>query len=449
MQLSMVPWRTLLLILSISEMAFACSCAGERQACQAFGQSEAVFLGKVSAINEGFYNLPPGRAMGRRVTFDVLESFRGTGDLRIKLVTGIGGGDCGYPFKAGGVYLVYAYGNAYSTLETNICTRTAPVERAGDDLTFLRSLSAKGPEGRVFGYVASSRPLRWEQYTGKGAIAGVRVWLESNGEKLKTVTDSRGEYEFAGLLPGNYRIWADLPGLGGGEGRDVVLPSKACAQEVFIARELGSISGVIRNAEGQPAKNIWVELLRPSDRKRIGVGDGFTDENGNFTIQNVPQGSYLMGVHVRHTPSGTKYLWMPYERSYYPGAKDPDSAQLVTVESGQPVTGIDWKLGPALKQRVIRGIVLGPDDKPASPVFVELKVEGYEDNAALAETKGDGKFSLEGLIGLQYFIQASSGWREGSEAWHCHPLAVTGGDEPVVIKLDRPGKDCDECRKKK
>ena len=77
------------------------------------------------------------------------------------------------------------------------------------------------------------------------------MWLESNDERRKSVTDSRGEYEFAGLLPRNYRVWAELPGpLGGGESRELVLSSKGCVQEPFIAHELSSIGGVIRNAEG-------------------------------------------------------------------------------------------------------------------------------------------------------------------------------------------------------
>src|SRR5271169_1153250 len=109
-----------------SETAFACSCAGSRLACEAFGQSEAVFVGKVAASREEAYNLQGGQAIRRRVTFDVIENFRGTREPKVNLVTGIGGGDCGYPFRLGEMYLVYAYRNDDSgTLESNICTLTA------------------------------------------------------------------------------------------------------------------------------------------------------------------------------------------------------------------------------------------------------------------------------------------------------------------------------------
>lgn len=292
--------------------------------------------------------------------------------------------------------------------------------------------------------------MRWEEYEGKGAIQGVAVWLESDQGKKKATTNAKGEYEFEGLFPGQYLVWADMPGkLGGGEPVDLTLARQSCATAVFVAEESGSISGILRDAHGQTVKHVWVELLRASNGKRIGIKDGFSDENGRYMIRHVPKGEYVIGVHVTHSPSGTKYLWRPYQRNYYPGVSDANAARTISIDSAQVVTGVDWTIGTPLRARVIRGVVLGPDNRPAWPVSVELKVDGYEDNAALAETTKEGVFSLEGLTELQYFVQASSGWREGSEAWHCHKLVVPGGNEVLTIKLDRPGKDCDSCRRRR
>ena len=164
MRLPRMCWTVLLVPLT-SEVVLPCTCAGRPSACEAYGQSEAVFVGKVSAISTELYNLQEGQSLRKRVKFDVIESFEGAEEEKVTVVTGIGGGDCGYGFKPGGTYLVYAHeDDDAGTLGTGICTRTAPVDAAEDDLAFLRSLSSKGPEGRVFGYVATTRPFERARY---------------------------------------------------------------------------------------------------------------------------------------------------------------------------------------------------------------------------------------------------------------------------------------------
>ena len=139
--------------------------------------------------------------------FEVIERFKGVDATQIDVQTGIGGGDCGWSFVKGSTYLVYAYREQSSgQLQTGICMRTNLVDRAGEDLAQLRSIASRGPEGRVFGYVTTRRPNRWEPYTGDGALAGTPVWLRSDAGKVKAVTDSRGEYSFDGLRPGKYAI---------------------------------------------------------------------------------------------------------------------------------------------------------------------------------------------------------------------------------------------------
>ena len=451
MRLPPICWCVIVMCASAMS-ALPCECVANVPSCQDLGASSMIFVGKVLAIKQQISTYHPReQRLTKLVSFDVSEVFRGADAHSVNVVTGIGDGDCGFPFKVGDEYLVYTYADRAETVQsTGICTRTAAVNSAGEDLAFLRSLRSKGPEGKIFGYVSSRPPARWEKQADQGRISGVSVWIESSGRRSKEVTDSRGEYSFEDLLPGPYRLWADLPGkLGGGEPVDVMLSRQACRLLPFIAKELGSISGMVQDGNLQSVKHIWIELLRASDQQPCRIEDGFTDELGRYRIRGVPQGKYLMAVHANEPPRGTKHLWMPYERSYYPGVHSPNAAEVVAVESGQTVTAGNWMLGLPLEKRTIRGIVVGPDDKPASRVFVELKAEGYEDNADLAETRDDGKFALEGLSGMTYYVQASSGLRKGSEAWHCHRIVIPSGDEPIRIRLDRPGKDCDECRKKK
>jgi hypothetical protein len=388
-------------------------------------------------------------AARRRVMLEVVERFKGADSPVLAIFTGLGGGDCGWPFRNGETYLIYAYRRPSGhQLETGGCTRTALVERAGEDLAYLRSLASRGREGKVFGYVASRRPDRWEKYSGAGAVVGASVWLRSESGKRKAVTDSHGKYSFDGVEPGTYTIWVDMPGkTGGGEPREIVVERQACIYTAFYSTELGSISGRIVDALGKPVVHTWVELQRADNHKFTDVQDGFTDEDGNYQINEVPEGVYLVGVSLRHSPSATSGLWHAYERNYYPGADSLMVARSVKIASAEAVSNVSWDIGAPLERRTINGVVIGPDAKPASAVFVELKVEGYDDNADLVETRKDGTFTFNALKELRYFVQASSGWRQGSEPWHCHAVRIASDDEPLTIKLDRPGKDCDECRK--
>jgi hypothetical protein len=86
--------------------ADACSCAGPGPPCEAAWQVSAVFLGRVVSIE------PSGQAEsgygGRRVEFTVLEAYRGIQSVQVRVLTGFGQGDCGYPFKVGEAYVVEA-----------------------------------------------------------------------------------------------------------------------------------------------------------------------------------------------------------------------------------------------------------------------------------------------------------------------------------------------------
>jgi hypothetical protein len=45
---------------------------------------------------------------------------------------------CGYEFKEGKRYLIYAYGEAKDPYSVTYCSRTQPIENAEEDLRFLR-----------------------------------------------------------------------------------------------------------------------------------------------------------------------------------------------------------------------------------------------------------------------------------------------------------------------
>src|SRR5438552_13526480 len=104
--------RILSLVILVAKGALGCSCSGERPPCAEFGAASAVFLGNVLSI-EPHSSKGPNESLrysylDRRVTFEIIEWFHGATEGKVSVITGMGNGDCGYPFRAGMTYLVYA-----------------------------------------------------------------------------------------------------------------------------------------------------------------------------------------------------------------------------------------------------------------------------------------------------------------------------------------------------
>jgi len=159
---------SLVLTLSLGsfERVLACSCV-EITSCQAYNNADVIFVGKVVGSKEqktvedyskSYQNSNTSTsAKPKTITYDVgeiyfevqesfLASEKGS---RVTIYSGTGGGDCGFWFKRGETYLVYArkeesdsplavssltYGGTSEKLEptanrlwTSICSHTAQI----------------------------------------------------------------------------------------------------------------------------------------------------------------------------------------------------------------------------------------------------------------------------------------------------------------------------------
>src|ERR1041385_658039 len=103
---------------------FACFCGGrnskstvrETVAAYSAGATQVIFEGSVEKqeLKSGSPGAPTtalsmtGSGSHRAVTFNVLSSYRGNVSGKVSVLTGLGGGDCGFDFETGKQYLVYA-----------------------------------------------------------------------------------------------------------------------------------------------------------------------------------------------------------------------------------------------------------------------------------------------------------------------------------------------------
>jgi hypothetical protein len=100
----------LALVLIAPRAASACSCEPSGPPCQAYFNSDAVFVATVRSIEVREVADDGIERMTRRklVRFSIERAARGVQGSEIEVWTGMFEGDCGYGFKIGRRYVVYA-----------------------------------------------------------------------------------------------------------------------------------------------------------------------------------------------------------------------------------------------------------------------------------------------------------------------------------------------------
>jgi hypothetical protein len=105
------------------------------------GDAGAVFSGEVLDVQEG-------TGMGKnasRVTLRVSEVWKGPQRETLEVHTPSDGVFCGYAFKEGQEYLVYAYGKE-EPFKTDFCSQTKLLSKAGANLQVLGDTQSSGGE---------------------------------------------------------------------------------------------------------------------------------------------------------------------------------------------------------------------------------------------------------------------------------------------------------------
>lgn len=186
----------LALLLLLPRAASACSCIGDVPLCQSFWQADAVFSGEVLS----FEKINQKELFSRRVArIKVERAWRGTAEGTIEVLTGAGGGDCGFTFSRGKQYLVYAYRAKNGALTTNVCSPTKLLSRAAADLAYFKDAEKPSSGGRVYG-LARFETKGSEMIPARGIV----ITLTGESETRTAVADREGRFEFAGLPAGEY-----------------------------------------------------------------------------------------------------------------------------------------------------------------------------------------------------------------------------------------------------
>lgn len=128
--ISLVALLALAFAGGIDSLAWACKCKQPPDTKTALAGSPAVFVGKVTRVDEAGEH-------EYAVTFEVDQSWKGVTAKEVVVRTAKQSATCGYNFEMGKSYLVYCTASTEKELRTGICTRTRNLIEAKEDLADL------------------------------------------------------------------------------------------------------------------------------------------------------------------------------------------------------------------------------------------------------------------------------------------------------------------------
>ena len=117
-----------------TETGLACTCVPSKGPGEDLKLATAVFSGKVIEIRRHKVGDVFARA---EAVLRVERVWKGGEATTVSVFTASHSATCGYGFKEGRTYLVYAYKDAEGRLSTGICSRTRRLKDAGEDIKVL------------------------------------------------------------------------------------------------------------------------------------------------------------------------------------------------------------------------------------------------------------------------------------------------------------------------
>lgn len=455
-------WTILVSVLAIGPVASACSCVSSSGCAGPGGGSNAVFHGMVLSVADLPSTGKFAFLSSRMARFRVDEPFGGLppGTHEVDIATGLGGGDCGIPFKPGERYLVDAFLDKDGKLHAGTCSATRRSENA---VTALRSLRRRREgqalpslTGQIAQYDRNFKGVLGSHAPKPLADTLVRVKAK-DGSIYEARADAGGLYEFFNLPPGQYEFVPVLPPgttvawyigsdtplrpftlHGGCEERNI---------EVFAA---GSVQGRVVDSSNKPLRDASVyilpveEELKPN-RKLYSESQG---KEGFFKFVHLPPGQYLVLVN----PADNRNPHFPYARTFYPGVRDREAATIITVSPGEEVKDIEIRLEQLFEPRHLTvRVTWGNGRLIRDLVFVNAK--GTTNPSAMARTQQpDMKTSIVNLsilpnepyeIGAElicrYFDNRSSG---PGATLKSNTVLIGPREDGTELSLTIPGTAC-------
>ncbi len=403
--------------------------------CSSFWETPVVFHGRViertlvrppteivrnsdgtttQAIEPGIY----------RVRFAVSEMFRGDNQAgEITIETNEQSSACGFNFRDGGDYVVFAYRDEKAqAFATSHCTRTREVtsDATDVDLLWMRGLATAPHGGSIFGVM--NLPPK-----GTGTQSP-RILLHGPVDR-GIALDAAGKYSFDGLPAGEYTISAKVPdGFRTTDARKVTLLDKGCAEIYWPLSFDSHVGGTVTDTSGTPIAKLMMQIsIRDLEYPRglRGLNTAYTDVQGRYDFAGVSPGDYVIAANeIGPTPE------LPYPLLYFGDTEEADAAAVVHLQPSATIENINFTMPAGWKKVPISTRVVLPNGMPATGADVSAYDTKYPWSGmpATAMVSADGSATVEVYAGRSYYLVAN----QNGVQQHC------AGPVRVVAKSGLP-----------
>jgi hypothetical protein len=427
---SFVGVAVITMVFSVTN-AFGCFCGGGGTPCEDYGRAAMVFVGTPVALRT--VERSPTRtreeidfALPRIFTFSVEQTFLGLQTREIEVSTGMGSSDCGYDFKLGTRYLIYAFDYSKNhRLTTSTCSRTRPFTDASEDFEFFRSFQSRagvtiqGEVKRARQNVATGNPSEARP------LANIGLTVEREGERREVFTGDDGRFRLTGLSPGKFKVTLLLPDelYTYKAEQELTVSDRGCATVNYHVVDNGRLSGRILDPEGQPAVKVALQLMEAdhTDPLKDQAKYAQTDAEGRYTFESLPPGRYVLAANLKRL-EGPNDPTNVYPRTFYPGVLEISKTEFIDVGTGEAVRDRNWQLPVRRAPSTLTGKVVWADGTPAARAFVVFR-EVSDDppmpndmeqfarllvNAQGGVAADDsGYFTIKGYVGQIYVMVAA------------------------------------------
>ncbi|MGJ5817154.1 carboxypeptidase regulatory-like domain-containing protein [Paludibaculum fermentans] len=400
---------------------YACSCLGIGTPCSAFGGSSMVFVARVLVDSGEGWGNRPARVRIEEKLLNVPENL-----TEVEIDTSAGT-SCYRRLRQGQQYVIFAYKRERKTPQLSIgaCSPTFQVEGNEHILDALRNQS-RGGAPRLIGTVRRSTSL----YSSDGWVAGATITARSQGDKYEAISDAAGHYEIRDIAPGQYQIEISKGGFLPDQdfnlrwsGRlvlnketNVIGPDKAeprgsvtigvrsCQVWDLGMWPHGRISGIVRNAAGDPLSGVTVQSFsfnEKGERESRPLRTAKTDDRGRYQIEPLPAGDYVIGVNAEKYRDAD-----PFPPTVF-GDQGSTKETRIPLAFGGDVADINPTLQAKRTSTTLRIRILSPEGTPYSGAGALLKNQnGVERWFSTEHTSTDGTLEAPVYLGEQYEVEA-------------------------------------------